>query len=203
MCNRRHSERCKLCKQRILELLTHIYGDARERHALGLAADLEGYKDTPFHDALAMICHRLQAHRGFRRFVFTNRLPGVDYYVPDPGFIVEFDESQHFTQPRGICLRSYPQEVRLGFDKAVWIARCERLDRKDNDPPYRDEQRAWYDTLRDFGAVLLRMPLVRILPEELPWCELSADRRGDVRAFRELIEARRSLWLGSGRHDEE
>jgi hypothetical protein len=29
---------------------------------------------------------------------------------------------------------------------------CEEINAKDNYPPYRDEQRAWYDTLRDFLA---------------------------------------------------
>jgi len=192
----RHSERCKLCKQRILQLLVRVYGQVEERHSLNLPAELDGYRKTRFHSALTTIHRRLQAYRGFREFVRARNLPAVDYYVPDPGFIVEFDESQHFTKPREISFRSYPEEMRLGFDKATWLARCERLNRHDDDPPYRDEQRAWYDTLRDFGAVLRGVPLVRILPDEQRWCELSVDRPEDVEAFRQLMEAKRALWQG-------
>ena len=58
-------------------------------------------------------------------------LAGCDYWVPDPGFIVEFDESQHFTSPRKRALSVYADTAPLGFlrralDGALPASRCER-----------------------------------------------------------------------------
>ena len=65
-----------------------------------------------------------------------------DFWVPDPGFIVEFDERQHFTIPRKLALSKYPAVQPLGFPQERWIVLCEHHTAKDNDPCYRDEQRA-------------------------------------------------------------
>jgi predicted amidohydrolase len=193
---RQHPQRCKPCKNRILELLKHIYGDVREEYGLGLAADVEGYRNTEFYDVLRRIHAELQNHRGLKQFVNVSRLPAVDYYIPNPGFVVELDEAQHFTEPREITLRSYPPNLSLGFPKDRWISRCVQLRRRDNDPPYRDEQRAWYDTLRDFGCNVLGIPLIRILPDERVWCELSPTNAAHVAWFKDFIEGRLRLWRG-------
>jgi hypothetical protein len=37
-----------------------------------------------------------------------------------------------------------------GFDRDMWLSRCRTIGAEDHDPPFRDEQRSWYDTLRDF-----------------------------------------------------
>jgi hypothetical protein len=193
---RKHNERCKKCKDRVGEFLGHIYGEVREQYGLDLPTNVEGYKDTPFYKDLKKIHTELQNHRGFRHFVNARRLPAVDYFVPDPGFIVEFDESQHFTEPREIALRNYPAAQRLGFPKEKWMSRCAAMHRKDNDPPYRDEQRAWYDTLRDFGSVFRRIPLIRILPDERVWCELDVSSEVDVTWFQDFIDSRLRMGLG-------
>jgi hypothetical protein len=56
----------------------------------------------------------------------------------------------HFPQGKAENCRYSDRLLELGFDKKRWIRLCETIGAKDNDPPYRDEQRAWYDTLRDF-----------------------------------------------------
>jgi hypothetical protein len=47
--------------------------------------------------------------------VKSRTLRPCDFFVPNPGFIVEFDESQHFTKPRRIALQNYPEKIELGF----------------------------------------------------------------------------------------
>jgi hypothetical protein len=113
-------------------------------------------------------------------FVKASRLPPVDYYIPSQRLVIEFDEPQHFTSPRMIALRSYPTDLGIGFDRTTWIDLCAKLDRHDADPVYRDEQRAWYDTLRDFSVELLgHRPLVRIPAMRTKWCSPDTTE-GDV-----------------------
>jgi len=98
--------------------------------------------------------------------------------------VVEFDESQHFTKPRHISLGLYPEDLRLGYDRHKWMDLAARLDRHDNDPIYRDEQRAWYDTLRDFSAMVLgNAPTVRLYARDRQWCLLDPDNSDDVDLF--------------------
>jgi len=112
----------------------------------------------------------------------------VDYFVPEPGFIVEFDESQHFTAARKTALQHYPAELEIGFDRAGWIHLCERLNRHDPAPPYRDEQRAWYDTLRDFLPNIFNLqPTVRLYASDRRWCAMNPDNLHDREAFRAIL----------------
>jgi hypothetical protein len=76
--------------------------------------------------------------------------------------IIEYDERQHFTLPRAISFQHYPSQLRLGFDVQEWNKECDRTHAVDPSPPYRDEQRAFYDSLRDIlsssnGYILLRL----------------------------------------------
>jgi hypothetical protein len=89
---------------------------------------------------LKRIYTKLREYRGFTNFVRTTTLPNCDLFIPEPGFIVELDESQHFTEARKIALENYSKSIKLGFDKEKWIKICEKINARDNDPPYRDEQ---------------------------------------------------------------
>lgn len=180
----RDSERCRECKNNIARLLEEIYGQVIQQYDLGLPARLEGYKSTACFDTLALIYASLQNHRCHRSFVRTNRLPKVDYFLPGQHMVVEFDESQHFTRPRHISLSSYPAHLRLGYNRQRWIALAAKLDCHDNDPPYRDEQRAWYDTLRDFSSIVLgNAPTVRLYARDMEWCTLDPDKAKDIDLF--------------------
>ncbi len=179
-----HNERCKNCKLRIYELLKAAYGDVDDQYNLNLPSKLEGYGGQSIYDDLAKIYKSLQDYRGFTQFVKAKTLPNVDYFVRSAKIIVEFDESQHFTKPRAISLAQYPSYLKLGFDKNMWLKRCLQLDKRDNDPPYRDEQRAWYDTLRDFADV----PTVRVLPGEAIWCRLDPAKKSDVVWIKNLVD---------------
>lgn len=179
-----HSERCKDCKERVAELLQATYGKVIVYHDLNSPCRLEDYKAYPEFDALAFIHSELQRHRGFTDFTRSKRLPRVDYFVPSCGLVVEFDESQHFTMPRLISLSAYPENLALGFPRDKWMNLAQKLNKKDNDPPFRDEQRAWYDTLRDFSSALLNhSPTVRLFAKDLAWCSLNAKNPNDIELF--------------------
>jgi hypothetical protein len=196
-------ERCKDCKRVVKALLEGLYGGVQENYRLDLGTRPEEYANTPCHAVLSKIYLALQRHRGFVEFVGTKKLPPSDYFVADPGFLVEFDESQHFTEARNLSLGLYPDNLYFGFDLAEWIKRCDELHAQDNDPPYRDEQRAWYDTLRDFAPHVMGAPPTLRLPasgfawsdKKLEWCSLDPANTADVETFRHILGEWANFWL--------
>jgi len=115
--------------------------------------------------------------------------------VPRPGFILEFDESQHFTPLRRLALSRYPSSLPSGFDLERWMNLCREVNAQDDEPPYRDEQRAWYDTLRDFVPTLFDLrPTVRLYSREYPWCELNPSSAEHVERFRQILSERAQFW---------
>ena len=187
-----HSERCKECKKRVFELLTEVFGEVNQNYNINLSCSLDAFKNKPCYAELEKIYLSLQNYRGYDSFVHSYKLSHADFFVVNPGFIVEFDESQHFTVPRAIALENYPENLRLGFDKHRWIEICKKLDRHDNNPgPWRDEQRAWYETLKDFAPVFLNLkPTIRLYPKDCIWCELNPNSDKDLKKFKEIIGVR-------------
>ena len=123
----------------------------------------------------------------YDNFVKAKRLPRVDFFIPDQKLIVEFDESQHFTEPRAIALGLYPNKDDFGFSLEKWSNLCRDLDKRDNDPPYRDEQRAWYDTLRDFVPLFWGAgQTVRLYSRDFVWCSLDPKKESDLQTLRQL-----------------
>ena len=193
---RRHSENCRACKVRVAELLQRIYGECVRDHRFGWQAGLAAYEATPIGSVLRDVAQVLEANRGYgiSTFVRTDKLAGCDYWVPDPGFIVEFDESQHFTRPRKLALSAYRDRHPLGFSARRWVELCEQYDAKDNDPLYRDEQRAWYDSLRDLVPLVEGLqPTVRLYARDQVWCALDPNSREDRESFSDLIRQGRSF----------
>ena len=186
----RHSERCRACKTRVRELLERIYGTCQPNRRLRWQTSLAAYEGTLIEPALRNVAEALATYRGFSsgEYVRSGVLAPCDFWVPHPGFIVEFDESQHFTSPRRLALCAYANEHPLGFSPQHWIALCAHHDAKDNDPPFRDEQRAWYDTLRDLVPLLEDLqPTVRLYARALAWCSLDPDSSHDQDRFSDLI----------------
>ena len=188
--SRRHSERCPECKIRVRELLERLYGTCLTDHRFRWRTSLAAYRGTQIERTLRNVAAALKTHRrfGVGDFVKSEYLAACDFWVPDPGFIVEFDESQHFTTPRNLALLAYPTEHLLNFSAERWISLCERHNARDNDPPYRDEQRAWYDTLRDLVPPLEDLkPTVRLYARDLAWCSLDPNDGDHLEAFSNLI----------------
>lgn len=185
-----HDERCPKCKETVTRLLEKIYGKVEQNYKFELGAHPDDFTNTPYYAQLKEIYEALENYRGFREFVKAKTLPNCDFFVPNPGFIVEFDESQHFTLPRKITLGNYPENIELRFDRERYIALCDRINAKDNDPPYRDEQRAWYDALRDFLPAIMQglKPTIRLFARDFAWCSLNPNKPSDVRRFESILK---------------
>jgi hypothetical protein len=119
------------------------------------------------------IREKLVGHRGFQEFDRPRRKHPLslkcDFYAPGCKLIVEYDERQHFTAPRALCLGEYPSELTLGFDRQKWLEACRTTCARDNHPEDRDEQRAFYDTLRDLLAISNRTTLIRVRHGDWDW----------------------------------
>lgn len=183
-----HDERCKECKKHVFLLLSNLFGEVKKDYNLHLSLNFRYLQRSPYYSSLKDIYSSLQNKRGNKDFVKSKNLPNVDFYVVDHEFILEFDESQHFTPCRKLALEKYPEELKLGFDRPRWIKLCDELKKRDNDPIYRDEQRAWYDTLRDFAPSILKSrPTVRLYARDQVWCELDPDREEDLQKFLKIL----------------
>jgi len=186
----RHSEHCPECKHRVREMLERLYGTCVANHALGWPTRPDAYEGTAIGHALVKVAAALESIRGFGIADFVRRkgLAPCDFWVPDPGFLVEFDERQHFTGPRKLALEAYADRQPLGFAARRWMDLCEKHDAKDINPPYRDEQRAWYDTLRDLVPLTRSLrPTVRLYVRDLAWCSLDPKNPDDRERFARLI----------------
>jgi hypothetical protein len=193
--SRPHNERCSDCKTAVELLLRALYGDVKKNHRIDASTDPEDYRQSPLYAPLSEIYRTLQTHRGHTDFVRSATMAGCDFWIPSPGFVVEFDESQHFTKCRALTLERYPRNIPFGFETDVWLRRCERRPAEDHNPPYRDEQRAWYDTLRDFVPHIQGLhPTIRLFAGEFAWCSLKPEITRDIETFRQILGERANFW---------
>lgn len=189
-----HSQHCPECKSRIQGLLERLYGTCLTEHRFPWSTSVSAYSGTSIAEPLGHIYAALQTLRGFENFVRADNLHPCDYFVPDPGFIVEFDEGQHFTIPRKIALSLYPTDPSLGYSTKRWIALCEQFRSEDGDPPYRDEQRAFYDSLRDLVPQVHGLaPTIRLYANDMQWCSLNHESTSDLSTFRKILESTQTL----------
>lgn len=113
-------------------------------------------------DDIRRIYNALCKHRNYTDFDSPGIKLSCDFFLPGWRLIIEVDERQHFTNPRGLSILNYPQDVTFNFDEKLWRKRCDDVNATDNDPPHRDEQRAYYDSLRDLLAVRNGYKIIRI-----------------------------------------
>ena len=173
-------------------MLAAIYGDCRINQSFPWPAHPAQYTNTPLGEPLAKISAALGDFRGHRDFIKSAEMPPCDYFVPDPPFILEFDESQHFSGARLITLCTYPAELKLGYSLAQWCDLCHQIDARDDQPFDRDERRAWYDMLRDMLPIVHGFqPTVRLYAGALPWCALDSRSAVDQSFFRHLVQGRK------------
>ena len=103
-------------------------------------------------EPLSEVYDALSRYRGCAVFTKAGRQLACDYVVPSRHLIIEYDERQHFSMPRAVAIRLNPKALPLLFDSGQWIRYCEEIRAVDTSPPYRDEQRAFYDSMRDLLA---------------------------------------------------
>jgi hypothetical protein len=189
--NNVHSAHCRTCKERVREILVRLYGDCRVNHSFPWPARPQAYRDTTIGAALEQIHAALGEIRDHRDFVKSAQVPPCDYYITDPPFILEFDESQHFSRPRLVALTHYPANLQVGFSISGWLDLCREIDAKDDEPFDRDERRAWYDTLRDLVPIVHGFrATVRIYAEEFAWCSLDPASAGVLESFQAVLRDR-------------
>lgn len=183
-----HDERCKKCKETVAALLHAVYGQVEKNVNLKLPTRLDDFAPYGLLPSLTPIHEALQKHRGFEIFVRGGWLSGIDFYIRDRKMIVEFDESQHFTEPRGLTLAHYPADAPVAFPVERWRVLCHDLKKRDNDPPLRDEQRAWYDTIRDFAPRVLGGGRThRLYARDRVWCSMNPGDPTDRATFEQLL----------------
>ncbi len=185
---RGHNERCSKCKNTLIEMFRALYGNVKLNHRIPVPTRIEDYASHPRRSDLAKVFRALQAHRGHRDFVKVKQLPRCDLYIPSIEAVVEFDESQHFTAARDVALSLYPQDLPLGFDLQKWRKLCHLINAQDNNPEFRDEQRAWCDCIRDFLPITKGMsPTIRIYMGDFQWCSLDPRKPADISAFQKMF----------------
>jgi hypothetical protein len=183
-----HSPHCRACKERVRQLLTAIFGECGVDHQFPWPAHPQNYAGTSIGDTLELIRGALGAWRGHRDFIKSAQIPPCDFYVSDPPFILEFDESQHFSRARAITLELYPQTLAVNFSLARWRSLCREINAVDDEPIDRDERRAWYDTLRDLAPIVYGFkPTVRLYAGAYDWCRLDATDESHLGTFREFL----------------
>ncbi len=122
-----HKERCQKCKSAVAALLQKLYGPVETQKQFAVGAKPDDFRASAYAPDLREIFEALQNRRGFADFVRTAVVPPCDYYLPGPAFVVEFDESQHFTPLRQLALSRYPLLFPAGFDRGKWIDLCRRI----------------------------------------------------------------------------
>lgn len=187
-----HRARCRACKANVEVLLRAQYADVESNWASGWPCTADGLGASPARSVLTAIHGALVAHRGHAGFVRSRRLPRCDFYVPPgphrPAFLVEYDEEQHFTAARAITLAGVPAGHPVAFDLVRWRDLAASMNKHDNDPPFRDEQRAWYDVLRDVLPAEHGLgPTSRLLDREVAYCALDPDNADNLVAFEQML----------------
>ncbi len=186
-----HSHRCARCKHIVNEMLRSLYGEVEVDPKIDAPAKLEDYQGQDYYGDLRRIHRVLQRYRGHTDFVRRQTLPRCDFRVVEGNFVVELDEVQHFTAARSLTFRHYPRRLHLGFSARRWQNLCDSIKAKDNEPIDRDEQRAWYDTLRDFLPLIKGLkPTARLFMRDYHWCSLSPRKASDLKIFEGLFRGR-------------
>jgi hypothetical protein len=159
-------------KQGLFDLLKKRFGNV---HTEATFPWLVVPKLDGLNEHLASIFQVLQGMRGYTNFATVGKRLRCDFHIPDKRLIIEYDERQHFTLQRASALEHYPPDLSLGFDRGEWIAACKSIRAKDPNPAYRDEQRAFYDTLRDILSAQNGYRLVRFRQGQIDWTTPDAE----------------------------
>jgi len=152
-------------KQALQRVLEDRFDEIKVNHPFDWLVVPEIHAES---DLVRQLRERLASHRSVDNFSTPGRALRCDFYIPRANLIIEYDERQHFTEPRALTLELYPS-LSLGFDPRRWLSVCREIRSRDNDPPYRDEQRAFYDALRDILSQANGTQLIRIKHGDWDW----------------------------------
>lgn len=185
-----NNTRCSYCKDAIKNMLRVVFGRIEEKKVTGVPTEINLYKGESYYKDLKQILNVLENYRGkkAKEFIRQKTLPRCDCYSVTQNQIIEMDEAQHFTYPRYLTLQKYPNNLKTGFNIKRYAELCKSKNVKDNNPHYRDEQRAWYDTLRDFLPLIIGFkPTIRIILSDYEWCSLDYKKIKDIKIFKKIV----------------
>lgn len=171
---RRGKEPQKVALDALLRQRFHIV--EREARFPWLTVPAPGQMDQ----TLSAIHTALQETRGYGAFARGGASLLCDFFVPAERLIIEYDERQHFTLQRAAVLQLYPPDLALGFDRQEWLTACRTIGAIDSDPPFRDEQRAFYDGVRDILAARNGFRLIRVRDGAVDWTGPGAQAQLDT-----------------------
>jgi very-short-patch-repair endonuclease len=159
-----------------------------------------GWLKTPNHNNLPEeykeIVTAISKYRNQNGFQKSNYFLSCDIVLNDKKLIIEYDENQHFSKARKISLENYPARIQLNYSKEKWIAACEKINAKDNNPIDRDEKRAYFDAVRDIEAFKHGYRLIRIKHGDIDWETTEAE----IHLNNLLSEKRENNNVISGKH---
>lgn len=174
-------------------MLGIIYGKIELKPKFeGVSVLFEQYEGKRFFKSLSRIYIALTKYRGYTDFIHSKTLNRSDIYIPKKKILIETDEFQHFTEARLIALKNYPQSLSPSYNIKAYKKMCKKLNQKDRDPKYRDEQRAWYDSIRDFLPKICPdkvTKVIRIPLGEYEWCSLDPKDPNDIKKFKKLLKS--------------
>ena len=188
-----HDCRCNKCKSVIYAMFFRIYDEVEFKPKFENASvRLEDYEGKRVYQSLCKIYKALQRCHRNKSFVKVNNLCESDLYIPSRKLLIEIDELQHFTEERYIALKNYPKGFKLSYDVKAYKQMCKKIKSKDPEPKYRNEQRAWYDSVRDFLPKICPeevKKVIRIPLGEYRWCNLDYKKDKDIAKFKRLLKS--------------
>ena len=118
----------------------------------------------------------ISEYRGDKTFAKRSVKLRCDFVCESQKLIIEYDERQHFSEPRKLSLLSY-LNISVCFDRKMWIQTCNDINAKTKNPVNRDEIRAYYDSVRDIEASNNGYRLVRIMHGQIDFESVGAEER--------------------------
>ncbi len=146
-------------KKYIQDLLYDLFGEVEIEKKYSWAT-------TPREEDIYMgIIVNMEKICGTRSFAYKKHKIAFDFACEKQKLLIEYDERQHFTKQRKIALLSYPSDLHLYFNKNMWLKACDDINAKmkKRNSPFRDETRAFYDSVRDIEAYRHGYRLIRIM----------------------------------------
>ena len=101
--------------------------------------------DATYNRIFKALCQYRNSDPKFARKDYELR---CDFVSESKKTIIEYDERQHFSAARAIALNAY-KDIKLNYNRDLWIRACNEVNAHDNAPAYRDEGRAFFDSTRD------------------------------------------------------
>ncbi len=160
----------QIFKEKLYEFLSNLYSNVEKEAKFHWCTSHSGLN----------VCDKI--YQNIKSYRNADFLPervtqlSCDYVIHEKHLVIEYDEFQHFTYQRQLSLEAYSDNITLHYNKEKWIQLCKKFRRKMNkkNDIYRDEKRAYYDSIRDIIIPCNGYKLVRIYHGQIDFNSLNA-----------------------------